>query len=514
MTGFGFPPPAKASGDGWDEVDYPRPAPGGGFIFPPPRVTDTGEAEENLRRFGQQLSAWGDLSEWSATTVSNLGVVVEDYGNVLERKVEPWAVPTIAGLFQTINRRADPTIPLSAFMSPLVRGRSDAAGHNHQHDTTSAAWGMAEGWTGSNVTYVAFITPAINRAYEQIHFMVGAVEGTPANMDMAIFVTDSDRQLHRQLGNVRISDGMSLGRTLVTYRFDRWVATQGSYIGIAIRQDTAGVRRPLLGLHDTPRPLGDTVFPRKITATRLGTTTIPAVIDGTTELDFEADWFIPYIELSEAIGSNLRTFGDLWPDIGEAIRPWLSMTSRGINSSGGYSAASGIGTRVSMYDTPLATDYIAVRSSVYRTFNNTRRATLIFRATNDLRSGLGLAVTHNTNYQIISWSNVAPSESWHTRTVVHTIARVPQEGDVLEIDYLAGLVTVRINGTQYVTDLPVGGPVGPVGRFLGIQHERTGDPIWPAFPSAWFGPWTARDVPAGSGGDDGDGEGEGEGDGD
>lgn len=506
-----FPPPASGGGVAGVEPAYPSASERPGFVFPPPRQS-AGSVRNAGQYVGEKLRDATDLAEWSATTVSNLGVVVEDYGNVLERKVEPWAVPTVAPLFQTINRRADPTFGLQGFMSPLVRGRSDSAGHNHQHDTTSSAWGMAEGWDAPNITYVAFITPAINRAYEQINFMVGAVEGTPAHMDLAIFVVDADRQLRRQLGNIRISDGMPLARTLVTYRFDRWVATQGSYIGIAIRQHSTGVRRPLLGLHDTPRPLGDIVFPRKITAIRLDTSAIPAVIDGNTELDFEADWFVPYIELSEAVGSNLRTFGELWPDIGEAVRPWLAMTSRGINSSGGYSAASGIGTRVSMYDTPLATDYIAVRSSVYRTFNNTRRATLIFRATNDLRSGLGLAVTQNTNYQIISWSNVAPSESWHSRTVVHTIARVPQEGDVLEIDYRDGLVTVRINGTQYVTDLPVGGPVGPAGRFLGIQHERTGDPIWPAFPSAWFGPWTARDVPAGSGGDDGDGEDEGSGD--
>ena len=492
MSGFAFPPPASGSQGPAVEVDYPRPAPGGGFIFPPPRVTDSGEDLEVARLFGQQLSQWGDLSEWSAVSVSNLGVVVEDYGNVLERKVEPWAVPTIAGLYETINRRADPTIPLSAMMSPA--------------STTTPA--LAAGWTGSDRTYMAFITPAINRAYEQIHFMVGEVTSPPAEMHLAIFVVDAARQVHRQLGNVRL-DGLPLGRTWVTYEFDRWVGTQGSYIGIAIHQAATGNRRPLLGLQDTPRPLPNNIFPRKITASRITTGPIPAVIDGETELDFQADWFVPYIELSEGIGIELRSFGDLWTTVGETTRPWVALTSTGVNSGGGYVNAMGFGYRVSLYDTPLSTDRVRVRSSINRIWsNNFRRSTLVFRASNDMLSGVGLSAINpdggNGRYELIQWSGVAVAANWDTRTVVATIPLVPQVGDVIEIDYLQGLVTVRLNGQTVVAEQPVAGPSGAAGRFVGLQLERTRSFTGAAFPSPWFGPWTARDLPAESGGD-GDG---------
>jgi hypothetical protein len=92
---------------------------------------------------------------------------------------------------------------------------------------------------------------------------------------------------------------------------------------------------------------------------------------------------------------------------------------------------------------------------------------------------------------------VTSQEDWEDRTVVATINSAPKQGDQIEIDYLDGLVTVRINGVARIDSLAVPGPTGAAGRFLGIQNVQ-----WIFVTSSWspwFGPWSARDLPQDSG---------------
>ena len=516
MARFEFPPPASASGDGWEKVDYPTGDGSGGFIFPPPRGGGSGDLAESTWELGEAVGQWRDQVTSTADEVHNLGVVVADYGDALERKVEPWAVPTVAPLSQSINRRADATFQLQGFMGldlPLAGNTRGESGHYHALTGDHVNAGrvdrsLAEGWTEDARTYVAFITPAINRAYEEINFMVGAVSGTPASLQVSIYVTDEDRMLRRQVGPINVSNIIGSGRQLVTIPFDRWVAGQGSYIGVAVHQSGAN-RRPMLGLYDTPRPLTNVAFPRKITARRATRGAPPSTLDGTNDLDFEADWFTPYIELSEAVGIDYRAFTEGWHYVGDIGRPWVALTHRGVFSDNGRVRAAGFGYRVSMYDTPLSTDHVRIRSSVNTTFgNNQRRSTLIVRGTNDMRSGVGLSVINNSRYELIEWSGRAADSNWDNRTAIRTISRVPRNGDQIEVDYLDGYVTVRINGYAYIDSQMVGGPQGSAGRFVGVQTERTGD-FFIAFPSAALGPWSARDLPQDAGdGDDDTGTGE------
>ena len=522
MARFEFPPPASASGDGWEKVDYPTGDGSGGFIFPPPRGGGSGDLAESTWELGEAVGQWRDQVTSTADEVHNLGVVVADYGDALERKVEPWAVPTVAPLSQSINRRADATFQLQGFMGldlPLAGNTRGESGHYHALTGDHVNAGrversLAEGWTVGNRTYVAFITPAINRAYEQVNFMVAAVNGTPSNMDVAIYVTDENKILTSQIGVQRV-EGVGLGDELVSVTFPTWVATQGSYIAVAVRQHAAGTQRALLGLHDTPRPLSNVVFPRKITAYRhTSTAALPATMDGETELDFEADWFVPYIELSEAVGIDYRVFTEGWfyngPQLG---RPWVPLTSQGIGSENGYTRPYGSGLRVSMYDTPLSTDFVRIRSSIHRpgTAGDNRRSTLIIRGTNDMRSGVGLSAIGDSHYELIEWNNknVNSNEEWNDRTLIRRISTPPRAGQSIEVDYLNGYVTVWINGSRVTGSQPVGGPAGAAGRFVGIQSRRQAFITWTTSP--WFGPWSARDLPQDADGDDGEeGEEEGE----
>lgn len=522
MAGFQFPPPARGTGDGWVDVEYPPGDRGGGFILPPPQRADGSDSDQIAEQIAGEISWIRDTADTAAREVSNLGVVVEDYGEILDRKVEPWAVPTVAPLSQTINRRADPTFQLSDFMVPglpLEGNTRGADGHFHAltGDHVNAGRverGLAEGWSEGNRTYVAFITPAINRAYEEINFMVGAVSGTPANMDVAIYVVDANRQLVRQLGPIRISDEIGLGRQLVTRSFDRWVATQGSYIAVAVRQWSTGNQRPLLGLYDTPRPLSNVVFPRKITAYRHDSTSaLPEVLDGETSLDFEADWFIPYIELSEAVGIDYRLFTESWGHGGVAPRPWVPITSPGIYSGTvngvGTAYANGVGDRISIYETPLSTDHVRVSTRIVRGWTYNQTTMLIFRGTNNLRSGVALGINGSYSYQLARWDNQDPGNIWSNRTVIQSLGVTPRTGDRIEVDYLDGLVDVRINGVTLASAVSVGGPSGAAGRFMGLRFRRINTvPFISWEPSPQLGAWTARDLPQSDGGDD-DGGGDG-----
>lgn len=522
-----FPPPKKGEKPSLGKEGYRTAQPGAKFILPPPSRPDSYDTDAALLEVAETIAQWGDTADWAAGQAQNLGEVVTDYGTAIEDlgkdRVMPWAVPTVAPLSQSINRRADATFQLQGFMSldnPLAGNTKGEDGHFHALTGTHPNAGrvetrLAEGWNVGNRTYLAFVTPSVTRLYNGIDFMVGATSGTPAILDFALFRTDENRQLTSLIGTQRVEPAeVGTGRQVISRTFTPTLVQQGEYIAIAVRQFSSGEQRPLLGVFDVDRPLKNSTFPRKITGVWNSTSAIPSVIDGENDVDFTADWFIPYIELSEDVGIDYRVFNDPWPNVGEAPRPWVAMTARGINSQGGYTAAAGVGIRVSMYDSPLSTDRVRIRSSIYQDSSSgtVRRSTLIFRGTSDLRSGIGLSVLSRTRYELIRWSNlnVDSNEDWDDRTVVATIDRVPQRGDQIEIDYLDGSVSVRINGVTQVDSLVVDGPVGAQGRFVGIQNRRQA--FITASWSPWFGPWSARDLPLSGGGDgdddeDGDGEG-------
>lgn len=517
---FQFPPPKRGSEEP-GKSGFPVGERGQDFVFPPPRQWDPTTPYEVAEQVAGELNVIKDTARYAADEVANHGVVLEDYGNALERKVEPWAVPTVAPLSSTINRRADPTFQLSDFMVPnlpLAGTTVGASGHFHEltgdiGDPGRVERGLAEGWKTKNWAYVAFITPAINRAYEELNFMVGAVKD-PCNFEVSIYVVDEDRMLHRQVGPIKVSETAGLGESLITVPFPRWVATQGSYVAISFVQTGNGNPRALLGLNDTPRPLSNVVFPRRIAA-RYTVPQIPRdTIDGTAHLDFETSstWFVPYAELSESIGIDYRVFNEGWYWRGLIGRPWLGLTNPGVYSNGSAVSASGFGTRVSMYDTPLSTDHIRVRTSVRGVFSNgQRRTTIIIRGTRDLRSGVGLCVINASRYELISWRNQPTNRNWDLgNTVIETVGMMPNTMHNLEIDYKDGLVTFRVNGIAQFEDVFAGGPEGAEGRFLGLQMERTGNALF-ANPSPHLGPWSAQDIPQDEVDHDGDtGEGEGQ----
>lgn len=507
-----FPPPSSGERPSLTKEGYRVVHPGARFILPPPSTPDSTNPDQVLEEVATQLKQWGELAEWSAETAVNQGAVIEDYGSTLsdlvENRVVPWAVPTVAPLSQTINRRADPTFQLSDFMVPLMRGRSDAAGHNHQHDTTTEAHRMQAGMNTKGRIYYAWVTPSVTRAYDRLDFLVSEITN-PCRMDVAVYVLDPDTKI---LNLQRLNEDITipLSETVATVQMDPWVATQGSYICIAWLQHGSGNSRYIYGLDDTPRPLTTDVFPPKISATNqiLSQTQLPQHIDGNnaTVMDFSGYWFTPYAELSEAVQVQPRFYSEPWPNVGREIgRPWVPLTSQGIGSGGGYTSAYGVGIRVSVYESPLSSDRVRVRTSIHSDSSggNVRRSTLVVRGNNDLSTGLGLSALSRTRYELIQWTGlgVNSNEEWDDRTVLVTIPRAPQQGDQIEVDYLEGSVTVRINGEVEVQDLTVGGLNGPEFRFVGIQNRRQA--FITASWSPWFGHWTAQDLPP-SGGDDDD----------
>ena len=437
------------------------------------------------------------IEDWATRDLHNLGTVVQDYGTAIEdlgkNRVMPWAVPTVAPLSQSINRRADPTFQLTSLLMPAI-----------EYQGTPVAHPMARGGGVKNRVTAAFITPAVTRAYSQLNFLVGVVDN-PCRMDIAIYVVDENRVLTRQVHKSDVLANLGTGEAVVTSRFDTFVAEQGSYIAIVWLQTGAGNPRDLLGMHDTIRPLSGAVFPPKIAGRGVSTsvTSMPSTINGESGLNFDF-WFAPYAELSEDVGIDYKMFTESWGHGSIAPRPWVTLFGGIFSSAGGYAAAGSNGNKVSIYDTPLATDYVRVRTNIH-TKNSNYQSALIIRGTNDLRSGIGLSATNRrSQYELISWSNRDTSSSWDDRTVIATINRAPQSGDTIEVDYLNGLVTVRINGATHLSDVAVGGPSGAAGRFVGIQTARGSD-IFNTFHSPWFGPWSARDLPQDNG-DDEDGE--------
>lgn len=446
------------------------------------------------------------IEDWATRDLHNVGAVIEDYGTALEElgknRVMPWAVPTVAPLSQSINRRADPTFQLSDLMSPLLYG-TDSRGDT----VTVQPYQMQRGMNTKGRIYYAFITPAVTRAYTQLNFMVSEVT-SPCRMDIAVYVVDPDRMMTRQVHQTDVLASLGIGESVVTANFDTFVAEQGSYLAVAFLQHGTGNSRYILGLDDTPRPLLGSIFPPKISATNqvTGRTSLPATIDGNLvqQVDFAGYWFTPYAELSEDVGVDYKMFSENWGHGSIAPRPWVPLAGSGIRSlAQGAVDAYNFNTSVSMYDTPLSTDYVRVRSSIFDEFGHSqpRRSTLIIRGTNDLRSGVGLSAVQGSSYQLISWSNRDTSSSWGDRTVLATIPLAPAKGHTIEVDYLDGAVTVRIAGVTRLSGVTVGGPVGQSGRFVGIQAERTGSFI-AGFSSPWLGPWSARDLPQDTGDDD------------
>lgn len=433
--------------------------------------------------------------------INNQGQVLTDYGDQLEAygrdRVMPWAVPTVAPLSQTVNRWADATYQIGNMLTP----------HNYTNSPP-----LIGDWNHTTRRHFVFITPAVTRAYSQINIMIGElVSGTAPVWEFAIYVMDENGVMERVYGPHQFTDGVGFGDEMATIQLDNPVVVdQGSYIAVGFRKVSGG-ERYLLGLLRMDYPLPAGVLPPGLSGRMAGGGELPTLVDARTQIDFGPERFVPYVELSEAVKIPLRHFTESWPDVGDAQRPWLALTSRGIGSRGGYTAAVGYGTRVSIYDTPLSTDYVRVRTSVYRLFDNNQYSFIAVRATNDMTAGVGLIVSNNYGYRLLEWSGTNSNQ--HLGTVIQSIARPPQEGDQIEIDYLNGLVTVRINDAVEIDNAEAGGPQGASGRFVGLrlQRDRTGIPGFYSYhPSPWLGPWSARDLPQDNGDDeDGDGEGEG-----
>lgn len=445
------------------------------------------------------------IENWLAEDRANTGRVLADYGDILERKVEPWAVPTIMPLSATINRRADPTFQLSDMMVPIMSGTtSQNSGHTHTVATSPEKLRRGGGALGR--TYFAFITPAINRAYEQLNFMVSEVSAPAARMDVAIYVVNpEDRSLIRQVLVTDAAAGLPFAEAVATVTFPRWAATQGSYVCVAFLQHGAGNPRSLLGLDDTPRPLTNVVFPRKISAIHpsTGMTTLAATIDGETQVDFESIWFAPYAELSEAVGVEYRVFMDSFnvPSNRNIDRPWIGLTSNEIRvTSDGWagitaSAFIALGPRVAVYDTPLSTDRVQVSGRALNTGSHVGPGSwsfLALRATNNMSTGVGVFYSMDT-IQIRSWSANAADQIYTLSMVrastpwslpageTREFTAIWEDGEVSVYDESN---TAILSWTDTVTQQVARH------RFVGIGFQRISGASSPRLDH-----WAARDLP-------------------
>ena len=484
---FTFPPAASGSGDSWDEVSYASGTRGGEFIFPPAQKVDQDEGYEVARQVAEEINNIRDTAVDAGEQVFNLGVLVEDYGDILSTKVEPWAVPTISPLSQTINRRADPTFGLDAFLTPT--GTST----------------IQSGWNEKNRLYMAFLTPAINRAYEQLNYMVGSVTN-PCRMDIAIYVVNSDNQVIRQLRQDDVGAAIGTGQSLVTVTFPRWVATQGSYIGIAFRQHGTGNTRSLLGLPDAPRPLGNIVFPRRLGARSTATSLdLIQTIDGETQLNFESDWFVPYAELSENVGVDYRIFDEPFNKEGYLARPWVTLTDQAPYAAGGTvgvirNLITGFlnGPRIAMHDTPVSTANNATEVRMWTTSSVSSHTTWFsVRGANDMCCGVGIFITPGST-TIRQWLTSDVHSIRTSSTVLATVSHSLSQNDTFRAEFHENEVTLYINGVERAT-AQVSGFQEPRFGFQAIGFDKTtqGD-IYPPRMAHW----TARDLPQADAEDD------------
>lgn len=480
MSDFSFPPAVSRSGDKWEPVSYPEGSRGGGFIFPPVQKVDQDQVYEVAAQVAEEINTIRTTAVEAGEQVGNVGALIQDYGEILERKVEPWAVPTISPLSQTINRRADPTFGLQSFL------------------TSSGTPTIRQGWNEKNRLYMAFITPAINRAYEQLNFLVSAVTN-PCRMDIAIYVVNPDRQIIQQLRQDNIGASIGIGASLVTATFPRWVGTQGSYIGIAWRQHGTGNTRSLLGLEDTPRPIGNLTFPRRFGARSVATNLdLLQTIDGETQITFESDWFMPYAELSENIGFNYRVFDDAFTKNGYLERPWVTLTGQApFVGDGAVGVVRNVftggpaGPRISMYDTPVSSPHNSAEVRMLTTSTvAAHTAWFAVRGTNDMCCGVGVFIQPNT-VTIRQWLVNDPHDIRTDSTVLVTVSHTLARDHRFTAEFHDGVVTLFINGVQRATAQVTGFSEPRFGfQAIGFEKTTSGDIYPPRIAH-----WSARDLP-------------------
>ena len=450
------------------------------------------------------------IENWLGEDRANTGQVISDYGDALKDKVSSWAVPTVSPLSQTINRRADPSFPLSALLHANWDGRYQ------DWDETGTSWerslpnsnvtrSLARGGNVKGRTYFAFITPAINRAYERMNFMVSSVSSPACRMDVAIYiVNDDDRSLIRQVHVTDAAAGIGFSEAVVTVTFDQWVATQGSYIAVVWLQHGTGNTRQLLGLNDTPRPLSNAIFPRKISAIHpsTGMTDLPATLSGDTQVDFESLWFTPYAELSENVGVELRYFQDPFTsDTNQYItRPWIGLTEAQVRvQSDGWAGVpttiiTSYGARAAIYETPLSTDRVQVSARVLGNFSGSGDGTaysfIALRTTNNM--GIGVGVFYNAHtIQIRSWATGSAELIYDLSTVRASTSWTLGSAREFTVTWEAGEVAVYdetntaiLSWTDTVTQ-----PVSRY-RFTGMGFQRLSGTSSPRLDH-----WGARDLP-------------------
>lgn len=451
------------------------------------------------------------VENWLGEERANTGQVISDYGDALKDKVSSWAVPTVSPLSQTINRRADPTFQLSDLMVPrptiTLSGRTNrAGGDSHDHDlgsfaTATNSWSIPRGADVKGRTYLAFLTPAINRAYEQLNFMVSEVTD-PCQMDVAVYVVDDeDRTLVRQVLVEDAASSLGFGEAVVAVTFDQWVATQGSYIAVVWLQHGTGNTRQILGLDDTPRPLSNAIFPRKISAIHpsTGMTSLPTTLSGDTQVDFESLWFTPYAELSENVGVELRSFQDPFTrnSTGYITRPWVGLTDQlvSVNNDGWAGVPTSLvinyGARAAIYETPLSTDRVQVSAHVLAgTGDGTAYSFVALRTTNNM--GIGVGVFYNAHtIQIRSWDTGSAEQVYDLSTVRASTSWTLGSAREFTVTWEAGEVAVYdesntaiLSWTDTITQ-----PVSRY-RFVGMGFQRLSGTSSPRLDH-----WGARDLP-------------------
>ena len=440
------------------------------------------------------------VENWLGDERANTGQVISDYGDALKDKVSSWAVPTVSPLSQTINRRADPTFQLSDMLAPIMTG-TDSRGA-----TVSTLPSQLQRGAGTKGrAYYSFITPAINRAYSQLNFMVSEVASPACRMDVALYVVnDEDRTLVRQVLVEDAASSLGFAESVVTVTFDQWVATQGSYIAVVWLQHGAGNTRQILGLDDTPRPLSNAMFPRKISAIHpsTGMTSLAATLDGDTQVDFESFWFTPYAELSENVGVELRYFQDPFTsDTTQYItRPWIGLTSQKIHvSANGWAGVPsmlviGFGARAAIYETPLSTNRVQVSARVLGGFSESGDGTaysfVALRTTNNM--GIGVGVFYNAHtIQIRSWATGSAKLIYDLSTVRASTPWTLGSAREFTVTWEDGEVAVYnennaaiLSWTDTVTQ-----PVARY-RFTGMGFQRLTGTSSPRLDH-----WGARDLP-------------------
>ena len=421
------------------------------------------------------------IESWTAENTGNWGPVIEDYGQQLDRKVEAWAVPTVSPLSQTINRQADPVFQLSDLLSPSFRGRYYDEGETgtatRYLDTANGdvTWSMGSGAASTTDVHFAFITPAINRKYERLNFMVDAVT-SPRPMDVAIYVLDEDKVLTLQVLQTNAGAALPTAQAVATVEFSPWIATQGSYVAIMWRQYGTGSTRRLLGMYDSPRPLSNQFFPPRLAGTMSGAANpFPQTIDGQAALNFAGSMFVPYAELSEKTGELRQHFTDNFNRRGYLDRPWAKLTGQAPwadSTSAGVLQALVVfdGPRIALYDQPMSSERVHVEVQMTGPLGPQGVTWFAVRTTNTSLNGAGIFITNGT-ISLRSWSNAANAEAIRgAATTVVSVNHTLEAWDLITCDYDNGTFKVDLNGNTIITS--PGHSYGKQFRFMGIGFDR------------------------------------------